>query len=596
MRISQGVQISACSAVLCLATVLHVGASDGAGFISATIPTNMVMAPGQTFTNAWTMRNTGTTTWSSGDSGYTLNIASTDSLGAVPLSPRTLSGAFPPIATINGGGSVAPGATATFSMSFIAPETAGTYSDTFQMANVSAVTFGLTVTVQIVVQQAGPTGQFDRAKAVLYANNYARFVCSDGYFWTDGSTESNLGALTPVPTSPIGDDCAYFVSSCIGSESHQKGGGLTITTRTPPVYGEPGAARLISTCLLAAGLATEVTSLSSLSPGDVIGWDWAGNTNMASLDHDTPYVGNGLIAAHSASHLDVSATTYYQGSYPGLTWHLIHILNKADTILLTVSISSPTNGQTFTGSTIAVSGTANDAGCPSTGVALIQAQMNGTGGTWLTASGMTIWSASASLSSWANTIYVRSKDVAGNYSTVALVNVTYTTDAQGPSLAITSPINNTFVTSASLPVSGTASDSGYGNNGISSVTANGVSASGCTASGAGTANWNVTVTLSPGANLLAVTAMDTLNNSSQKQVTVTYNPPAPVFGGSSVSGGKMQMALSGLSAGERVVVEASSDLQIWTPVQTNKVSSSTLSFTNAINPAIKSQFFLARVQ
>src|ERR1017187_6236320 len=129
-----------------------------------------------------------------------------------------------------------------------------------------------------------------------------------------------------------------------------------------------GAPRLISTCLLAAGLAVEVTSLSSLSPGDVIGWDWAGNTNIGSLDHDTLYLGNGVIAAHSSSHLDVSATTYYQGSYPGLARHLIHILNKADTIPPTVAISSPTNGQTFASSTIPVSGMASDAGCPCTGV------------------------------------------------------------------------------------------------------------------------------------------------------------------------------------------------------------------------------------
>jgi hypothetical protein len=43
-------------------------------------------------------------------------------------------------------------------------------------------------------------------------------------------------------------------------------------------------------------------------------------------------------------------------------------------------------------------------------------------------------------------------------------------------------------------------------------------------------------------------------------------------------------------------VEVSSDLQNWTPIQTNTVSGSTVSFTNAINPVIKSQFFRARVQ
>lgn len=499
MKINQRIQISGCSALLLLATVLQAGAGDGASFGSITIPTNTVMAPGQIFTNTWTMQNTGTTTWSPGYNGYTLNIAGTDGLGAVPLSPRISSSAFPPIATINGGGSVAPGATATFSMSFIAPEAAGTYSDTFQMANVSAVTFGPTVTVQIVVQQAGPSGQFDRAKAVSYANNYARYVCSDGYFWTNGSYPGyyGTGTLTPVPAVE-GDDCAHFVSCCIGSESHQKGGGLNIPTRYI-TYGEPGAARLVQTVLLQGGLAVEVTSLSSLSPGDVIGWNWGGNTNISALDHDTVYVGNGMLAAHSSSHLDVSATTFYQGSESNWKWHLIHILNKADTIPPTVAISSLTNGQTFTSSAIAVSGTALDAGCPCTGVSLVQAQMNGTGGTWQTASGTNDWSATVSLNSGANTIYVRSKDMAGNYSTVALVNV-------------------------------------------------------------------------------------------------AYNPPAPVFGGSTASGGKLQTTLSGLSAGETVVVEASSDLKNWTPIQTNTASGSTLSFTNAINPALKGQFFRARVR
>jgi hypothetical protein len=44
------------------------------------------------------------------------------------------------------------------------------------------------------------------------------------------------------------------------------------------------------------------------------------------------------------------------------------------------------------------------------------------------------------------------------------------------------------------------------------------------------------------------------------------------------------------------VVEASSDLQNWTPIQTNTVSGSTLSFTNAINPALPGQYFRARVR
>jgi len=50
-------------------------------------------------------------------------------------------------------------------------------------------------------------------------NNYAGYVSSDGYFWTNGSGYGYFGALAPVPTSPIGDDCAHFVSCCIGSQA-----------------------------------------------------------------------------------------------------------------------------------------------------------------------------------------------------------------------------------------------------------------------------------------------------------------------------------------------------------------------------------------
>jgi hypothetical protein len=170
-------------------------------------------------------------------------------------------------------------------------------------------------------------------------------------------------------------------------------------------------------------------------------------------------------------------------------------------------------------------------------------------------------------------------------------------DTTPPALTIGSPLNNAVVTSASLPVSGTASDSGLGNNGVSSVTVNGASASGGTASGTGTANWSATVTLNAGANTVTVVAKDTLNNSTQKVVSATYNPPRPTFGGSSVTGGKLQTTLTGLSVGENIVFYVSSDLKIWTPLQTNSVlTGSTLTFTNTINPAMKNQFFRAVVQ
>ncbi len=309
--------------------------SGNAGsLVSQTVAANTVELPGAFFSETWTIQNTGTTTWSSGTSGYTLNLVGTDYLGVTSPSADGVSGYYHPVALINGGGTVAPGGTATFTMSCIAPETPGTYTDTFQMSPASGSDFGPDVTVQIVVSQAGPAGAYDRARAVSYANNYAGSVVSDGYFWTSGSTATYYGAGTAVPTNVVGDDCAHFVSSCIGSPASGLGGGLDIPSRAG-TYGEPGADRLVETVLLGGGLATQVTSLSSLLPGDVIGWMW--NPSDGTIDHDTIYLGNGQVAAHSNSCLAVSATTWYQSSYPDLTQYLIHINNGATTRYVSLS-------------------------------------------------------------------------------------------------------------------------------------------------------------------------------------------------------------------------------------------------------------------
>ncbi len=303
-------------------------AADNAQLISVSVPTNTTMAPGNRFTQTWTLKNTGTTTWSAGQSGYTLTMVGKDSLGAVPLFTNASSTRYTPFIIVGNGKSVSPNSNAAFSMSFIAPISSGTYTDTFQMNNTSGVAFGPKVTVQIVVAQSG-TNSYDRAKAVSYANNFDGYIVSDGYFWTDGSDYSYFGAGTPVPTYVIGDDCAHFCSSCIGSQPNQYDGGLTIPTRVPPTYGEPGAGRLINTVLIAHGYATEVSSLSELSPGDLIGWNWEGDPSIEDIDHVTLYVGNGLVASHAVSALDVSATTFFQSGEPDWVWHLIHIFDTS---------------------------------------------------------------------------------------------------------------------------------------------------------------------------------------------------------------------------------------------------------------------------
>ncbi|MFH1392098.1 MAG: amidase domain-containing protein [bacterium] len=136
---------------------------------------------------------------------------------------------------------------------------------------------------------------YDAEIAYSYAEKYAFKVCSDGYFFEESYPPSYLGAGVPVPSG--GYDCAHFVSCCIGSEPHEKGGGLNVPSRTE-AYGEPSA-NLLGNWLLDSGIGTEVFSIEELKKGSFINYDWEGN---GSWDHTTIYLGDYKIAAHSESH------------------------------------------------------------------------------------------------------------------------------------------------------------------------------------------------------------------------------------------------------------------------------------------------------
>jgi hypothetical protein len=204
----------------------------------------------------------------------------------------------------------------------------------------------------------------------------------------------------------------------------------------------------------------------------------------------------------------------------------------SDTIPPAVAITSHTNNQTVTTSPITVSGTASDSGLGNNGISSVTVNGVAASGGTATGSGTANWSQSVTLNPGANTIAVVAKDASSaQNSTTVQITVTYnpsSPDSTGPAVAITSHINNQTVTTSPITVAGTASDSGLGNNGISSVTVNGVAATGGTAVGSGTANWSRSIALNPGSNTITVVAKDnsTNQNSTTVQITVTYSPTA----------------------------------------------------------------------
>jgi hypothetical protein len=85
----------------------------------------------------------------------------------------------------------------------------------------------------------------------------------------------------------------------------------------------------------------------------------------------------------------------------------------------TILITNPADGAQLNESMLSVTGTAGD----DTSVALVELRLNA--GMWQTAIGTTNWIGSVNLISGTNTIEARSRDSAGNYSTIASVIATY---------------------------------------------------------------------------------------------------------------------------------------------------------------------------
>jgi hypothetical protein len=198
---------------------------------------------------------------------------------------------------------------------------------------------------------------------------------------------------------------------------------------------------------------------------------------------------------------------------------------SSDTTAPTLAITSHTNGQSVTTSSITLSGTATDSGAGGSGITSVT--VNGTAATGGTASGNNTanWSRSVSLVSGANVLTVVATDGAGNSRTSSITVNRTSTDTTAPTLSITSHTSGQVVTTSSITLRGTATDSGRGGSGITSVTVNGSAATGGTVSGSNTANWSRTLTLTGGSNTINVVATDGAGNARTLTITIVYTAP-----------------------------------------------------------------------
>jgi len=196
-----------------------------------------------------------------------------------------------------------------------------------------------------------------------------------------------------------------------------------------------------------------------------------------------------------------------------------------DSTAPTVAITSHTSGSTVTTPNITLSGTATDSGAGGNGVTNVT--VNGVAATGNTATGSNTanWSRALTLAAGSNTLTVVATDGAGNARTSS-INLTYALpDTTAPALSITSHSAGEVVTTSSITLGGTATDSGAGGSGITSVTVNGASATGGTVSGSSTANWSRALTLATGSNTITVAATDGAGNTRTASISLTFTPP-----------------------------------------------------------------------
>ena len=118
------------------ATFGAVGCNNSAFIQDVTIPNNTKLAAGETFTKTWSIKNTGTCTWTA---GFKFTFLGGDVMGSDTRKIRT---------------TVSPGGTTDISLNMVASTSPGTYSGYWRMADESGTTFGVVFSVVIIVPGA----------------------------------------------------------------------------------------------------------------------------------------------------------------------------------------------------------------------------------------------------------------------------------------------------------------------------------------------------------------------------------------------------------------------------------------------------------
>jgi hypothetical protein len=227
----------------------------------------------------------------------------------------------------------------------------------------------------------------------------------------------------------------------------------------------------------------------------------------------------------------------------------------SDVLPPTISITNPADGAQFNESVLSVNGTAAD----DTSVALVELRLNA--GVWQTATGTTNWTGSVNLVSGTNTIDARSRDSAGNYSTIASVIATYSPpDTKLPQTITFGALSKQVVGDAPFVLSATASS--------------GLPVSFSVLSGPVILSGNVVTITGAGLAVLRASQSGDATNAAAPdvdQVLIIVPGNNVITDAQRLANGMFTLRYYG-GTGSNYVVKASTNLVDWLPVATNQIS------------------------
>ena len=251
----------------------------------------------------------------------------------------------------------------------------------------------------------------------------------------------------------------------------------------------------------------------------------------------TPSLANRIAQVTGTTYADsgLAAGTYYYvvkaedavGNLSGAS-NQASVVIAADTTAPTVSVTSPADGATVSG-TISVTASASD----NVGVVGVQFKLDGANlGAEDTSAPYSVSWNTATASTGGHALSAVSRDAAGNSTTSGIVNVTVTAppaDTTPPTVSVTAPAAGATV-SATINVTASASD----NVGVAGVQfkLDGANLGAEDTSSPYSVSWNTT-TASNGAHTLTAVARDTAGNSTSSAgvgVTVDNSAPPPPVG------------------------------------------------------------------